>query len=561
MAGFSAQNEVVTVEPMTGNSLLTGASAFKFNEATLVGGNMGTTVHVVLPRNDTPRVWSRRKELGRRASRRSQSVDVRPVSPLSLPYGIEEEILDEPTGIHGRSPELHGRCCSPPKISGDARGDLPDKLLTGIPRLTTEEMRSRELKLEKQSVELQTWATEAEEAFAQREQSLRQRERNFLLLSSAQEAKVQGLQKALDLKEEDVQLRERKLQEQITQWEVHSNRRTSELENAEAVLKARRAELDKLQQEVDEKEERLKLVEASLDSRIKNVHTMEDDIRSRRREELRRQLGDGAADLLRYTTIELQNAFGGDAGLGVHRIINEFDFAKIDLVNCELDDGLRVRLAPLYDKIEKRDMEIMSSTLKVAIAGVIAALQKNQLIVQGRGSDWLAAENLLMTTPHIQPVGERVEYHEDVEIARELEADELPIVAQWFRALVESDSNLSGATLGVFAKFPDLVSPGRDLRQRRSVPEEPSAEKRLLDVTVLWFPGHVRRSFKLSRTLIKIRTRQSPSRFGRPKRSTILSVEHCIGCTYHPRESFIKQMTSASRQVAIGVAERLFDFM
>ncbi|KAJ3539956.1 hypothetical protein NMY22_g4505 [Coprinellus aureogranulatus] len=102
-----------------------------------------------------------------------------------------------------------------------------------------------------------------------------------------------------------------------------------------------------------------------------------------------------------------------------------------------------------------------------------------------------------MTTPHLQPVGERIEYHEDVEIARELKSDELPIVARWFLALLESDSNLSGATMGVFAKFPDLVSPGQDPQQRRSVPEDSSEEKRLLDATVLWFPGHVRRSFKV----------------------------------------------------------------
>lgn len=95
-----------------------------------------------------------------------------------------------------------------------------------------------------------------------------------------------------------------------------------------------------------------------------------------------------------------------------------------------MDDGLHVSLAPLYDKLDKRHMEMMPDTLKVAIAGAVTALQMNRATQREGPFDWLVVENLLTTTPHLYPVGERTEYHEDVEIAREMRPDELSILAQ-----------------------------------------------------------------------------------------------------------------------------------
>jgi hypothetical protein len=69
-------------------------------------------------------------------------------------------------------------------------------------------------------------------------------------------------------------------------------------------------------------------------------------------------------------------------------------------------------------------------TLKVAIAGAVTALQGNHPELHRDGVDWLVAENVLTTTPQLQPVGERMEYRDTIEIAREVKSSELSIITR-----------------------------------------------------------------------------------------------------------------------------------
>lgn len=76
---------------------------------------------------------------------------------------------------------------------------------------------------------------------------------------------------------------------------------------------------------------------------------------------------------------------------------------------------------------------------------------------------------------------------------------------KWLKALLECDGNFSGATMSAFIKIPDFVVPDQDNLRKRgpSIPSQDAPTgKKLLDIGVFWFPGHVRRSFKVCSSVL-----------------------------------------------------------
>ncbi|TEB31675.1 hypothetical protein FA13DRAFT_1709600 [Coprinellus micaceus] len=377
-------------EPCPGNSILSGASGFSVNQASFVGGNSykyeggPTTVQIILDRN----VWSGPDpQDGRRShTSRPQSLDDRFVASESSGHGG--------TLSKGQSNVLKAEF-------GGIQSDL--------------ELRQREIR--RRECEIDEWNARKEEfqrSLLEREQAIKQREQDLSVRILELELREETLQKALARASERESVVEGK-ELDVERRDVDVNQRYVEVERA---LK-----------DVEKRESIMRTERRSLAARFTDLKAMEDDIGFRRREEVRKQLGDAAGDLLKYTTIGLQKAFGREAALGVGHVLSHFDFTAIDVGDLKKVDGLRAPLVPLYDKINQRQINSMSDGLKVAFAATVGALQAS-VALEDPHVDWRVVENILTTTPQLQPVGERVEYREEVEISRELKSSELAIAGQ-----------------------------------------------------------------------------------------------------------------------------------
>lgn len=85
------------------------------------------------------------------------------------------------------------------------------------------------------------------------------------------------------------------------QAEELESQRQFQIEEREHKLREKQAHLEARLKEVEEMQANLRLAEKRLALRSKELQRMEDDVSSRRRGELRRQLGLAAGELLKYS--------------------------------------------------------------------------------------------------------------------------------------------------------------------------------------------------------------------------------------------------------------------